>query len=78
MTSAYSPAFNTLLHSLKELGLSDLAAQAAATRGMIGQAYLLASVDMFYVSAWLCLLAIVIVWLCRRAEPHGAPPSLAD
>ena len=78
MTSAYAPAFNTLLSSLKELGLSDPAAQAAATRGMIGQAYLLASVDMFYVSAWLCLLAIVIVWLCRRAEPHGAPSSLAD
>jgi len=41
------------------------------------QAYLLASVDMFVVSAWLCLAAIVLVWLCRRAPPHGAPP-LAD
>jgi MFS transporter, DHA2 family, multidrug resistance protein len=78
MTSTYAPAFNALLSSLKDLGLSDLAAQAAATRGMIGQAYLLASVDMFYVSAWLCLMAIVIVWLCRRVEPHGPPASLAD
>jgi DHA2 family multidrug resistance protein len=45
---------------------------------MIGQAYLLASVDMFTVSAWLCLFAIVIVWLCHKAEPHGPPPSIAD
>jgi DHA2 family multidrug resistance protein len=78
MTTAYAPAFNALLSSLKDLGLSDLAAQTAATRGMIGQAYLLASVDMFYISAWLCLLAIVFVWLCRRAEPHGPPSSIAD
>jgi len=78
MTSAYASPFNALLSSLKELGLSDLAAQAAATRGMIGQAYLLASVDMFYVSAWLCLLAIIVVWLCRKVQPHSTPPSLAD
>ena len=48
--------------------------QCAVTRSMIGQAYLLASVDMFTVSAWLCVFAIAIVWLCRRAEPHGPPP----
>ena len=74
MTSAYAPAFNNVLSSLHDLGLSELAAKSAVTRSMIGQAYLLASVDMFTVSAWLCLIAIVIVWLCHRAEPHGPPP----
>jgi MFS transporter, DHA2 family, multidrug resistance protein len=44
---------------------------------MTGQAYLLASLDMFTVSAWLCIAAIAIVWLCRRSEPH-APPLLQD
>jgi MFS transporter, DHA2 family, multidrug resistance protein len=77
-TSAYAPAFNNVLSSLHDLGLSELAAKGAVTRSMIGQAYLLASVDMFTVSAWLCLVAIVIVWLCRKAEPHGPPPAIAD
>jgi DHA2 family multidrug resistance protein len=44
---------------------------------MISQAYLLASLDMFTISAWLCIAAIAIVWLCRKTGRHGATP-LAD
>ena len=76
LTSGYSPALNNILSSLQALGLSDLTAKAAVTRAMTGQAYLLASIDMFTVSAWLCIAAIVIVWLCHKARPHGVP--LAD
>jgi MFS transporter, DHA2 family, multidrug resistance protein len=76
--SAYAPAFNNILSSLQDLGLSELAAKSAVTRSMISQAYLLASVDMFTVSAWLCLFAVVIVWLCHKAEPHGPPPPIAE
>ena len=74
LTSTFTPAFNNALAALQNLGLSELAAKAALTRDMIGQAYLLASLDMFTVSAWLCLAAIVIVWLCRKAAPHDIPP----
>jgi MFS transporter, DHA2 family, multidrug resistance protein len=77
-TSAYAPAFNNVLSSLHDLGLSELAAKSAVTRSMIGQAYLLASVDIFTVSAWLCVAAIVFVWLCRKAAPHGPLPPVAD
>jgi DHA2 family multidrug resistance protein len=73
MTSGYTPVLNNVLLSLQNLGLSDLTAKAAITRDMVGQAYLLASLDMFTVSAWLCLAAIAIVWLCRKAKPHGMP-----
>jgi DHA2 family multidrug resistance protein len=74
MTSGFAPAFNNALSSLQGAGLSELGAKAAVLRGMVGQSYLLASVDMFTVSAWLCLAAIVIVWFCRKAQPHTAPP----
>jgi MFS transporter, DHA2 family, multidrug resistance protein len=77
LTSGYTPVLNEILLSLQNLGLSDLTAKAAVTRSMVGQAYLLASLDMFTISAWLCLAAIVIVWLCRKAQPHGLPP-IAD
>jgi DHA2 family multidrug resistance protein len=75
MASGFAPAFNNVLGSMQNLGLSELAAKAAVTRSMVGQAYLLASVDMFTVSAWLCLLAIVFVWLCRKAPPHVPPAA---
>jgi DHA2 family multidrug resistance protein len=77
LMSGYMPALNNLLSSMHNMGLPELSAKAAVTRGMVGQAYLLASVDMFTVSAWLCLVAIVIVWLCRRCEPHGPAPLAA-
>ena len=75
MTSGFTPVFNQVLSLLQDLGLSDLGAKAAVGRNMVSQAYLLASVDMFTVSAWLCVLGIVLVWLCHRARPHGAPTA---
>jgi DHA2 family multidrug resistance protein len=77
LMSGYMPALNNLLRSMGDMGMPELAAKAAVSRGMVGQAYLLASVDIFTVSAWLCMAAIVIVWLCRKAEPH-APALLVD
>jgi DHA2 family multidrug resistance protein len=74
LMSGYMPALNNLLLSMQEMGLPELSAKATIARGMEAQAYLLASVDMFTVSAWLCLAAIVIVWLCRKAQPHGPVP----
>jgi DHA2 family multidrug resistance protein len=77
LTSGFAPALNTALQALHDMGLPDLAAKTAVTRAMTGQAYLLASVDMFTVSAWLCVLAIAIVWLCHKTQPHGVM-SLVD
>jgi len=72
LTSAFMPSLNSLLQTLHDLGLPELTAKAAVTRAMTGQAYLLASVDIFTVSAWLCVLAIAMVWLCHKSRPHGA------
>ncbi|HEX4635048.1 MAG TPA: DHA2 family efflux MFS transporter permease subunit [Rhizomicrobium sp.] len=77
LTSGFAPALNNVLQSLNDMGMPDLAAKAAVTRAMTGQAYLLASVDMFTFSAWLCVLAIAIVWLCHKTQPHGVM-SLVD
>jgi DHA2 family multidrug resistance protein len=68
-TSTYAPQFNAALAALQRLGFEDLSAKAAMTRDMVRQAYLLASLDLFSLSAWLCMGLIVLVWLCRR--PHG-------
>jgi DHA2 family multidrug resistance protein len=77
-TTQFSPMLNQALAGLQHLGLSDLAAKAAVTRTMIGQAYLLAADDIFYISAWLCIALIGLVWLCRPAKSGGGPPVAAD
>lgn len=45
---------------------------------MVGQAYLLASTDLFRLSAYLSGALLIIVWLCRRPSAHGAGPVAAD
>ena len=78
MTSAYAPAFNNVLSSLHDLGLSELGAKAAVTRNMIGQAYLLAADDIFYASGWISILLIAMVWMCRKAKSGGGAVAAAD
>jgi len=58
---------------LARLGLTDVQAAGAVTRQMVGQAYLLASTDLFRLSAWLCLVLVAIVWFTRRASPPAGP-----
>jgi DHA2 family multidrug resistance protein len=51
---------------LARLGMTAQQAAAAVTRQMVGQAYLLASTDLFRLSAYLAGVLVVLVWLCRR------------
>jgi MFS transporter, DHA2 family, multidrug resistance protein len=61
--------FDGAMSSLQGLGLSDLGAKAVMTNEMVGQAYLLASIDLFQLSAWLSLATVVAVWFCRGTRP---------
>ncbi|KTT73695.1 DHA2 family efflux MFS transporter permease subunit [Sphingomonas endophytica] len=58
---------------LERLGMTTQQAAAAVTRQMVGQAYLLASTDLFRLSAWLAAVLIVPIWLCRRPTPQHGP-----
>jgi DHA2 family multidrug resistance protein len=48
------------------------------TQAMIGQSYLLSSLDLFYVSAWLSVLMIPLCFLVRRPAVGGPLPVAAD
>jgi DHA2 family multidrug resistance protein len=71
---ASGPALDNMLSSLGALGMPDLAGKAVLTRGMEGQAYLLASVDMFSVSMGICLGLAGLVWLCHAARAADVAP----
>lgn len=61
------------IDTLERVGLTSLQGAAAITRQMVQQAYLLASTDLFRISAWLCGAMIVVVWFTRRPTPHQGP-----
>ena len=59
--------------ALERLGLSDVQSAGAITRQLVSQAYLLASTDLFRVSAWLSIVLIAVVWFTRRPSGGGGP-----
>jgi DHA2 family multidrug resistance protein len=69
----FSPVFRHTTDLLHRLGLPDLAAQGALNRTLVGQAYLLAANDIFWISGWVCIALVGMVWLCRRAVSGGGP-----
>ncbi len=58
---------------LSAMGLTDTQAAGALTRQMVGQAYLLASTDLFRISAWLCIALIALVWLTKKPAAAAGP-----
>jgi DHA2 family multidrug resistance protein len=47
-------------------------------RNLGQQAYLLASDDLFWISGWLSIAMIAVIWLARRAVSGGGAPAAAD
>jgi DHA2 family multidrug resistance protein len=76
LTNPYNPVFRAGVTRLHDLGASDLGTYAAIMRSVLSQAYLLASVDLFWISGWLAIAALGLVWLAKpskRAAPAHAP-----
>ena len=77
-TTLFTPGLAETVKNLHFFGLSDLAGKAAVTRTLVSQAYLLAANDIFWVSGWICLVMIGMVWLCRRSVSGGGTHAAAD
>ena len=76
--TVYDPAFQQTMTQLNGAGFSDQSAAAVIMRGLIGQGYLLSSLDIFYFSGWLALALIPLCWIVRRPAGGGAAPAAAD
>jgi DHA2 family multidrug resistance protein len=71
----FTPAYQDAMGRMQALGLTDTAASGALTRTLVDQGYLLSSLDLFYLSAWLAVAIVPLCWLVRR--PSGAPAAVA-
>jgi DHA2 family multidrug resistance protein len=71
IAASSSPHYQSTLDQLQSVGMSPLQAAAAVMQQIVTQSYLLASLEVFRLSAWLVLAMIPVVWLCRRPAPNG-------
>ena len=76
-STIYNPVMRQAMAGIHHLGLSDLRGYALLLRNVTGQAYVLASLDLFWLSAWLSLAMIPLVWLARRSR-SGTVTASAD
>ncbi|MGC1523603.1 MAG: DHA2 family efflux MFS transporter permease subunit [Steroidobacteraceae bacterium] len=76
--NVYSPATQHALGQMHQLGLSDQGAAGAMARALVGQSYLLSSLDLFYLSGWLCVALIPLCFLVRRPAAGAAVAVAAD
>jgi DHA2 family multidrug resistance protein len=70
--TAFSPTLREGVGSLVSLGLGHRSADAAVARAVVGQAYLLSSLDLFYLFGWTVLCLIPICWIARRPAGGAA------
>ncbi len=54
------------IEQLKHIGMSSGQALTSITSNVVRQAYAMASIDFFWISGWLMLFLIPLVWLTRR------------
>ncbi|MGD0503591.1 MAG: DHA2 family efflux MFS transporter permease subunit [Steroidobacteraceae bacterium] len=76
--SVYTPAYQQSLAQMHQFGLTDQSAAGVMTQGLIAQSYLLSSLDLFYLSGWLCVALIPLCFLVRRPSVQGAVVAAAD
>jgi MFS transporter, DHA2 family, multidrug resistance protein len=76
--SVYTPTYQQVLEKLHLSGLTDQAAAGVMTRNMVEQSYLLSSLDLFYLCAWLSVLLIPLCFLVRKPTPTGPIAVAAD
>ena len=76
--TVYSPTYQQTLQQLHSSGFSDQAAAGVMTQSMVGQSYLLSSLDLFYLSAWLSVVLIPLCFMVRRPTPTGHVVAAAD
>ena len=71
-SSIYDPTLQRSLEVLHGAGLAQDQSIGVLTRGLVEQSYLLSAIDVFWISAWVSVALVPLVWLTRRPRvAHG-------
>jgi DHA2 family multidrug resistance protein len=78
VSTVYNPVLQQAMDRLHHSGFTDLQAYGLLARQLASQAYLLASDDLFWISGWLSIAMIAVVWGARRSVSGGGTHAAAD
>jgi len=71
-TGLHDSAVRGSLEGLQAMGMPPDQSIGVLTHTLVEQAYLLSSLDIFWISAWASLALVPVVWLARRPRiAHG-------
>jgi DHA2 family multidrug resistance protein len=76
--TAYSPQTRQWLDQVQALGLDRLQGLDALSKTVTQQAFMLATNDIFWVSGWVFLALIGVIWVAGRPERRPGHPVTAE
>lgn len=77
-SSLYDPTAQQAVSALHAAGLTDQQTLGALTRGLVEQSFLLSSLDYFWVSSWISLAVIALIWMTRRPRVASGIVAAGD
>jgi DHA2 family multidrug resistance protein len=75
VATLYDPAFSQYLAQMQADGLSMTQSVGSIAQSIVSQSYMLSSLDFFWLSGWISIAVIPLVWLCRRSVSSGGPAA---
>ncbi|HVN42608.1 MAG TPA: DHA2 family efflux MFS transporter permease subunit [Steroidobacteraceae bacterium] len=72
------PALHQLAGAMSNVGVGDQQTLGALTQMLIKEAYTLSSLDYFWISSWVILALIGLIWFARRPHMATLPPAAID
>jgi MFS transporter, DHA2 family, multidrug resistance protein len=70
-SSPFSPVWQSTISSLTARGMTVSQAEETITQIVIRQAYMISTIDLFWVAGCICILVIGVLWLTKRSIPSG-------
>jgi len=65
----FSPIYAHATAQLQDAGMSQRQAAGSILRQVVEQSYLLSSLELFWLCAWMALSMVALVWVTRRPAP---------
>ncbi len=65
----YSPIYRQATDQMQAYGMSPLQAAGSVMRTTINQAYLLSTLEMFWICGWMAVICCGVIWITRKPAP---------
>jgi DHA2 family multidrug resistance protein len=77
-STRFSPVMRQALENAHHLGLTQTQSYGLIQQTIVSQSYVLSSLDLFWLSGWLSLGMIPLVWMARATRPAGGVAAGGD